>query len=43
MPTVSLYLDAKSLQQVQGDIDIRLADEFAYHVNHDVTVFGGER
>ena len=43
LPTVALYLDAKSLQEVQGDVDIGFADEFAHYVNHDVTVFGGER
>ena len=43
LPTVAFYLDAKSLQEVQGDIDIGFADEFAHYVNHDVTVFGGER
>ena len=43
LPTIALHRNAIARQQIERDVDVRLADEFAHHLNHDVLRFGCQR
>jgi len=43
LPALALDPHAKALQQIQGDVYIRFADEFAHHLDDDVLAFRHQR
>ena len=43
MPTVAAHLDAKTREQIQSDLDVGLADEFAHHTDRHVSLLRRQR